>query len=79
VKIRAEDGRSITGVDIYAVINNLPKRLIHDAVLHSECGSSEYFSSKRIEALEAGARLLLVDEDTAAAMIRDRRITAVDH
>jgi len=73
VKIRAEDGRSITGVDISPFINNL--RAVHDTVLHSEC-QWQYFPSGKHQRHWAGARLLLVDEDTAATnfMIRDRRM-----
>lgn len=85
VKIRAEDGRSVAGVDISPFIGRLP-----GAEPRGEGGSpsdSRSFSTSNasgstsqaaaiMEALEAGARVLLVDEDTSATnfMIRDRRM-----
>ncbi len=79
VKIRAEDGRSVAGVDISPFINHLPQG-----------GSTTYFSTTNasgstsqaaniIEALEVRTQLLLVDEDTSATnfMIRDRRMQAL--
>jgi len=41
----AEDGRSITGVDISPFINNYPKA-VHDSVLHSEC-QWQYFAKRQ--------------------------------
>jgi len=63
-----------SGVDISPFINNLPKA-VHDTVLHSEC-QWQYFPSGKHHRGIGGARLLLVDEDTAATnfMIRDRRM-----
>jgi len=76
VKIRAEDGRSIAGVDISPFINQLPQgRSTHQFSTTNASGSTSQ-AANIIEALEAGAQLLLVDEDTAATnfMIRDRRM-----
>ena len=76
VKIRAEDGRSIAGVDISPFINQLPQgRSTTDFSTANASGSTSQ-AANIIEALEAGAELLLVDEDTAATnfMIRDRRM-----
>ena len=76
VKIRAEDGRSIAGVDISPFINQLPQgRSTADFSTANASGSTSQ-AANIIEALEAGAELLLVDEDTAATnfMIRDRRM-----
>ncbi len=76
VKIRAEDGRSITGVDISPFINNLPQGRSTTQFSTQNASGSTSQAANIIEALEAGARLLLVDEDTAATnfMIRDRRM-----
>ncbi|CCQ55811.1 ABC-ATPase domain-containing protein [Crocosphaera watsonii WH 8501] len=76
VKIRAEDGRSIVGVDISPFINQLPQqRSTNDFTTTNASGSTSQ-AANIIEALEAGSKVLLVDEDTAATnfMIRDRRM-----
>ena len=76
VKIRAESGRSIQTVNISSFIGNLP--LMGDTTRFStENGSgSTSQAASIIEALESGARVLLIDEDTSATnfMIRDERM-----
>jgi predicted ABC-class ATPase len=76
VKIRAEDGRSIAGVDISPFINQLPQNKSTTNFSTANASGSTSQAANIIEALEAGAELLLVDEDTAATnfMIRDRRM-----
>jgi predicted ABC-class ATPase len=78
VKIRAEDGRSVAGVDISAFIGTLPGGAPGETRHFSTANASGSTSQAAsiVEALEAGARVLLVDEDTAATnfMIRDRRM-----
>lgn len=76
VKIRAEDGRSVAGVDISPFINQLPQgRTTRNFSTPNASGSTSQ-AANIVEALEAGARVLLLDEDTAATnfMIRDRRM-----
>lgn len=76
VKIRAEDGRSITGVDISSFINHLPQGK-STANFHTPNASGSTSQSANImEALEVGSKLLLIDEDTSATnfMIRDGRM-----
>jgi len=78
VKIRAEDGRSVAGVDISPFIGILPGG-VQGETRHFSSGNASGSTSQAaaiVEALEAGARVLLVDEDTAATnfMIRDRRM-----
>jgi predicted ABC-class ATPase len=76
VKIRAEDGRSVAGVDISGFIDGLPfGRDTHRFRSLNASGSTSQ-AAAIIEALEAGSRLFLVDEDTSATnfMIRDRRM-----
>ncbi len=79
VKIRAEDGRYVVGVDISAFINNLP--LAQDTTFFTteNASGSTSQAANIMEALEMGARVLLIDEDTAATnfMIRDRRMQAL--
>ncbi len=76
IKIRAEDGRSIVGVNIDPFISNLP--LGEDTFNFSTQNASGSTSQAAniIEALESGADLLLLDEDTSATnfMIRDGRM-----
>lgn len=79
VKIRAEDGRSIAGVDISPFINHLPQNRSTTDFSTTNASGSTSQAANIIEALEAGAKVLLVDEDTAATnfMIRDRRMQAL--
>jgi predicted ABC-class ATPase len=76
VKIRAEDGRSVSGVDISAMIGDLPGgRSTGDFSTPNASGSTSQ-AANIAEAIEAGTSLLLVDEDTSATnfMIRDERM-----
>ncbi|MGK7956631.1 MAG: ABC-ATPase domain-containing protein [Crocosphaera sp.] len=76
VKIRAEDGRSIIGLDISPFINQLPQqRPTHNFTTTNASGSTSQ-AANIMEALEARTQVLLVDEDTAATnfMIRDCRM-----
>ena len=76
VAVRAEDGRSTAGVDLSPFIGDLP--FDHDNTFfctgHASGSTSQ--AAAIVEALEAGTRCLLVDEDTAATnfMIRDGRM-----
>ncbi|MEA5536186.1 ABC-ATPase domain-containing protein [Crocosphaera sp. XPORK-15E] len=76
VKIRAEDGRSIVGVDISPFINQLPQQRSTDNFSSTNASGSTSQAANIIEALEVGTQVLLVDEDTAATnfMIRDHRM-----
>ena len=76
VKVRAEDGRSVSGVDISATIGPLPGgRSTEDFSTPNASGSTSQ-AANIAEALEVGTSLLLVDEDTSATnfMIRDERM-----
>ncbi|RMG07320.1 MAG: ATPase [Cyanobacteria bacterium J055] len=76
VKIRAEDGRHVAGVDISPFINNLPQGRSTTAFSTENASGSTSQAASIMEALEVGAQVLLVDEDTSATnfMIRDRRM-----
>ena len=81
VKLRAEDGRSIQKTDISMFIQNLPngKDTVH---FYSEDASgSTSQAANTIEAMEAGAKVFLIDEDTSATnfMIRDELMQRVVH
>ncbi|MCL1463422.1 ABC-ATPase domain-containing protein [Argonema galeatum] len=79
VKIRAEDGRSIVGVDISPFINHLPQGKSTTNFSTTNASGSTSQAANIMEALETGAKVLLVDEDTAATnfMIRDKRMQAL--
>ena len=79
VKIRAEDGRSIAGVDISPFINHLPHQRSTTNFVTTNASGSTSQAANIIEAIEAGAELLLIDEDTSATnfTIRDRRMQAL--
>jgi predicted ABC-class ATPase len=79
VKIRAEDGRSISGVNISPFINHLPQGRSTEQFSTENASGSTSQAANIMEALEAGATVLLVDEDTSATnfMIRDRRMQAL--
>jgi predicted ABC-class ATPase len=76
VKIRAEDGRSVAGVDISGFIDGLPFGRATKSFSSPNASGSTSQAAAIVEALEVGSRLLLVDEDTSATnfMIRDRRM-----
>ena len=76
VKIRAEDGRRVEKVNISPFINNLPFGRDTTRFSTEDASGSTSQAANIIEALEAGATLFLVDEDTAATnfMIRDHRM-----
>ena len=76
VKLRAEDGRSVVGVDISPVINQLPKGRASDNFSTTNASGSTSQAAGLIEAIEVGAEAILIDEDTAATnfMIRDRNM-----
>jgi predicted ABC-class ATPase len=79
VKIRAEDGRRVEGVDIRPFVNNLPNQSDASAFRTDNASGSTSQAANIIEALEVGAKLLLLDEDTCATnlMIRDARMQAL--
>ena len=79
VKIRAEDGRKVTDTDISLFINHLPsgRDTTHFSTLDASGSTSQ--AANIAEALEAGSRVLLMDEDTSATnfMVRDELMQAV--
>ena len=76
VKVRAEDGRSGAGVDISAMIGELPGGRSTGGFSTPNASGSTSQAANIAEALEVGTSLLLVDEDTSATnfMIRDERM-----
>ena len=73
VKLRAEDGRSVRSTDISLFIDGLPGgRSGKDFSTENASGSTSQ-AANTIEAVEAGSRVFLIDEDTCATnfMVRD--------
>ena len=76
VKIRAEDGRAVSSVNLSAFMNNLPGINSTEKFSTQSASGSTSQAVNILEALEAGSKLLLMDEDTCATnfMIRDARM-----
>ncbi len=81
VKIRAEDGRRVEIVDISPFISTLPYGRSTRTFCTDDASGSTSQAANILEALEVGARVLLLDEDTSATnfMIRDARMQALVH
>lgn len=80
VKVRAEDGRFVGGVDIHAFVRNLPGTAGGtDRFSSNDASGSTSQAASIVEAIEAGATGLLLDEDTSATnfMVRDARMQAL--
>jgi predicted ABC-class ATPase len=76
VKIRAEGGRSVQRVNITPFISKLPFGKETDSFSTDNASGSTSQAANILEALEIGADVLLIDEDTTATnfMIRDHRM-----
>lgn len=73
LKLRAEDGRKISGTDISLFINDLPNQKDTHCFSTLDASGSTSQAANIIEGLESGSHILLIDEDTSATnfMIRD--------
>ena len=73
VKVRAEDGRSIKNTDISLFIDNIPNGKDTVKFTTENASGSTSQAANIVEAIEAKAKVLLIDEDTSATnfMIRD--------
>lgn len=79
VRIRSEDGRSISCTDVSPFIGHLPDGSDSVHFLSPNASGSTSQAANVSEALEAGAKTLLIDEDTSATnfMMRDALMNAV--
>ena len=79
VKLRAEDGRAVSGVDISLFIRDLPDGRDTSRFSTVDASGSTSQAAATVEAYEAGARALLIAEDTSATnfMVRDALMEAV--
>jgi predicted ABC-class ATPase len=67
--VRAEDGRFISCVDVSPMIHDLPGGSDTSCFTTSDASGATSTAASIQEAVEAGAELLLLDEDTAATNI----------
>ena len=76
VKVRSEDGRYVAGVNISCFIKNLPLGIDTTFFSTENASGSTSVAAAIMEAIEMGARVLLIDEDTTATnfLIRDARM-----
>lgn len=79
LKLRAEDGRKITNTDISLFINHLPNGKDTKKFCTLDASGSTSQAANIVEGIEAGSRLLLIDEDTSATnfMVRDELMQKV--
>ena len=73
VKLRAEEGRFIRGMDISLFINDLPNKKDTRSFSTQDASGSTSQAAGVMESIEAGSSLFLIDEDTSATnfMVRD--------
>ena len=76
LKVRSEDGRAVEGVDLRPFIHDLPGDKDTREFSTQDASGSTSLAAAILESLEAGSRLLLLDEDTCATnlLIRDARM-----
>ncbi|MCB9673638.1 MAG: ABC-ATPase domain-containing protein [Alphaproteobacteria bacterium] len=79
VKVRAEDGRAVRGVDISAFLGDLPGGRSTTWFDTDDASGSTSQAAAMVEAIETGAKVLLLDEDTSATnlLVRDARMAAL--
>ena len=75
-KVRAEDGRPVRGVDISAFLGDQPGGRGTRPFSTDDASGSTSQAAAIMESIEAGAGLLLLDEDTSASnlLVRDARM-----
>ena len=73
VKIRSEDGRAVSHVNISPFINDLPNKKDTKDFSTEDASGSTSQAANVVEAIQSGSKLLLIDEDTCATnfMVRD--------
>lgn len=79
MKIRAEDGRAVSHVNISPFINHLPNGKNTKDFSTEDASGSTSQAANVVEAVESGAGALLIDEDTSATnfMVRDALMQSV--
>jgi len=78
VSIRAEDGRRVAACDISDFIRDLPGGRKTDDFFSEDASGSTSQAASLCEALEVGARVLLMDEDSCATNFMTRDVAMQD-
>ncbi len=78
-KLRSEDGRAIRDIDISLFINDLPNHKDTHSFSTEDASGSTSQAAGIVEGMEAGSKLILLDEDTSATnfMVRDTFMQSV--
>ena len=78
-RVQSEDGRSVKGVDLRPFVHDLPLGQDTASFSTEDASGSTSLAAAILEALELGARTLLLDEDTSATnlLVRDARMQAL--
>ena len=81
MKVRAYSGRFVVNTDISPFIKNIPHQQNTSCFSSPNASGSTSQAAFISESLEAGAKVLLMDEDTCATnfLIRDRRMQQLVH
>ncbi len=81
VTVRSEDGRRVEGVDISPFISGLPGGRDTTRFSSEDASGSTSQAANIVEAMEAGATALILDEDTSANnfLVRDFRMQMLVH
>ena len=79
MKVRSEDGRSVTDVDVRPFITDLPGKRATASFSTADASGSTSLAASILESIEAGSEALLFDEDTCATnlLVRDARMQAL--
>lgn len=79
MKVRSEDGRAVTRVDLRPFITSLPGARETRSFSTADASGSTSLAAAIIESVELGTRALLFDEDTCATnlLVRDARMQAL--
>ncbi|MBF0379380.1 MAG: ABC-ATPase domain-containing protein [Magnetococcales bacterium] len=72
VMVRSEQGRVVRGTDISAFINNLPDGHESSCFFSNNASGSTSQAAAIVEAVQAGSKLLLIDDDCSASNLLNR-------
>jgi predicted ABC-class ATPase len=67
VKVRSEDGRAVTGVDVRPFIDQLPGGKATSTFSTQDASGSTSLAAAILESIEVGAEMILLDEDTCSS------------
>ncbi|GAA6735674.1 P-loop domain-containing protein [Thermus oshimai] len=78
-RVQSEDGRSVVGVDLRPFVHDLPLGQDTRFFATEDASGSTSLAAGILEALEMGAEVLFLDEDTSATnlLVRDARMQAL--